>query len=372
MNVFKYCFLATMRGKTLLFWNLIFPIILSTFFGLTLPNAYKTETYETIPIAVIDNEAFKEDISFRETLAAVEHLNEPMFKITYTSLEEAGDLLESKEIAGIIEKKDTFHIYVKEKGIQQTILQSFMDTYMQTDSQLTRLLQDTDRNKIMESIRADVSYIAAERQNDQELSSVFFFTIIAMCCLYGGFISLNIIQKVQANQSDLGARNAVSPFSKTKMLLISFLISYSIDFVILMIMMGYITFILSIDFGTYTGYILLCIAVGILAGNSLGTLIGVSIVKKEHTKIAILTSVTLFLSMLSGMMFIQMKYFIDTYLPVISRINPANMITDALYSLYYYGVCERYFMNLASLLVFAIFCYTLSYRMIRRKQYASI
>ena len=116
----------------------------------------------------------------------------------------------------------------------------------------------------------------------------------------------------------------------------------------------------------------MCIAAGVLAGNSFGILVGVSIVKKLEFKTGVITSISLFLCMLSGMMFVHMKYYVDTYAPLLGKINPANMITDALYSLYYYGPTERYYFSLLSLLVFAGICYVIAFNVIRRKRYASL
>ena len=75
---------------------------------------------------------------------------------------------------------------------------------------------------------------------------------------------------------------------------------------------------------------------------------------------------------LSGMMGITMKYIIDTNIPILNKINPASMITDGFYALYYYDTFDRYFFNVISLALFSIIMIVISYMSLRRQKYDSI
>ena len=75
---------------------------------------------------------------------------------------------------------------------------------------------------------------------------------------------------------------------------------------------------------------------------------------------------------LSGMMGITMKYVIDTNAPLVNKINPAAMITDGFYSLYYYDTTGRFMSDLAGLAVFSAVMLVLSLRSLRRIKYDSI
>ena len=92
----------------------------------------------------------------------------------------------------------------------------------------------------------------------------------------------------------------------------------------------------------------------------------------ENAKTGILISVTMLFSFLSGMMGITMKYVIDKNIPIINKLNPVNMITDGLYSLYYYDTYNRYYFNLISLLIFSFVLIFISYLILRRQKYDSI
>ena len=67
-----------------------------------------------------------------------------------------------------------------------------------------------------------------------------------------------------------------------------------------------------------------------------------------------------------------MKYIIDKNIPIINKLNPANMITDGLYSLYYYETLDRFIFNVISLLIFAFVLIIFSYISLRRQKYDSV
>ena len=67
-----------------------------------------------------------------------------------------------------------------------------------------------------------------------------------------------------------------------------------------------------------------------------------------------------------------MKYIVDKNIPLLNRLNPANMITDGLYALYYYDTPDRYLLNVGSLLIFSLVMIVLSVSGLRRQRYDSV
>ena len=53
-----------------------------------------------------------------------------------------------------------------------------------------------------------------------------------------------------------------------------------------------------------------------------------------------------------------MVNIVDKNMPIINKLNPASMITDGFYSLYYYDTLDRYFFNIVSLLIFSAIAIT--------------
>ena len=118
--------------------------------------------------------------------------------------------------------------------------------------------------------------------------------------------------------------------------------------------------------------VLLLATVGNLAGISLGILIASVFRVSEGAKTGITIAVTMFLSVLSGMMGVTLKYVIDKNAPIVNLVNPNNLITDGFYSLYYYNTLDRYFRDVCYLLVFVAICLIISFVSLRREKYDSI
>ena len=143
-------------------------------------------------------------------------------------------------------------------------------------------------------------------------------------------------------------------------------------FTFFLLLFIYTIFILKVDYGNNLFLVILLTLVGSLAGLSLGICVGTVFKFNEGTKIGLVISITMLWSFLSGMMGITMKYIIDKNIPIINKINPASMITDGFYSLYYYTTLDRYYFNVISLVIFALIMLVISFISLRRQKYDSI
>ena len=181
-----------------------------------------------------------------------------------------------------------------------------------------------------------------------------------------------IINKSMPNLSDVGKRSSIAPVKKSDLILSGLLASIIVQFVGLFILFLYTIFVLKINYDSNIWYIVLLAIVGSIAGLSLGVFIASIFKVNENAKSGILIAITMFYSFLSGMMGITMKYVIDKNIPIINKLNPVNMITDGLYSLYYYNTLDRYYFNIISLVIFSIIMMILSINSLRRQKYDSI
>ncbi len=199
-----------------------------------------------------------------------------------------------------------------------------------------------------------------------------YYTLIAMTALYGGTIAIYITNLKLANMGSIGKRTAVTAIKKSSLLLSSLLASYLIQILELALLFLFTIFVLSVDYGNNLLYIIILALIGSFAGLTLGVAIATLIRASENTKTGILIAVTMFGCFLSGMMGITMKYVVDTYAPLVNLVNPAALITDGFYNLYYYGLNDNFILDLILLLVFSAVMLLISYRGLRRQKYDSI
>lgn len=377
--MFKHIFLnklkILLRTKVTIFWTLIFPLILATFFNLAFGNIAAEEKFEPFDIAVIKNEEYENRVAFKTVIEELSKDGEnKMFNVQYIESEEnADELIENNKIKGYIKVQDEIKVIVKENGTAQTILKSIIDNYYQTFSMIENVAQINPQSiNINEIINFNNENFKDKSSNNMDYVVVYFYTLIGMTCLYGGFFGINAVNEVEANLSKRAARVSVAPTHKLKTLVASLLAGFIIQYAEVLILLAYLIFVLGIDFGNQTLYIIILTLFGSLAGTTLGTLIGSSNRKSEGTKTGILVSITMACSFLAGMMILDMKYIIAKNVPILAKINPVAMITDGLYSLYYYDTLDRYFYNVISLIIFSVIMVIASYFFIRRKKYDNI
>ncbi len=388
---FKYAFKTLFKNRMLIFWTFAFPIILGTLFNMAFSNIENSEKLDIINIAIINNDDFENNEAFKTSFEELsdENNEDRLFNTQYTTEEKAKELLDNGEIVGYMKlKEDKPILTFATSGINETIFKYVTEEIEQT-SDIIKNLSETETqkqitsgnyninyeeiyNKVIELAKEDKVKLKNISNSNLSYTMIEFYTLIAMTCLYGGMLSMVSINQTLANMSNKGKRIAVSPTKKGTIILSSLLASYIAQLIGLAILFVYTLFVLKVDYGDNTSLIILLAMIGSFAGLTLGTFVGTLFKTNENAKTGILIALTMFWCYLSGMMGITMKYVVDKNVPIINKINPASMITDGLYSLYYYDTFDRYWFNIISLLIFAFVLMLISFSSLRRQKYDSI
>lgn len=392
-NHFVYSFKLLFRNRMLIFWTFAFPILLGLFFYMAFQDIENNEKLDIIDIAVVQTDTFEQNRALKESFEYLSNKEnkEQLFSTKYVDLEKADELLKNSKIDGyVLFEENKTNVIVKENGIQATVLKFAVDEMTTRDeimkniasSELEKLPKDETGNlnsfyagvyvkalKLMENNDANIKDVSSDHLS---YTMIEFYTLIAMTCLYGGILGMVSVNQNLANMSSQGKRMAVTPISKSKMILGSVLSSYIVQLIGVSLLFLFLKFLLHVDFGNHLSFIILLTLVGCLAGLSLGIFIASFVKSNENTKTGVILAITMSCCFLSGMMGITMKYIVDKYLPLINKINPANMITDGFYSLYYYDTFDRYFFNVVSLSAFSLVLIVLSYFTLRRQKYDNI
>ena len=387
----KYAIKTLFRNKVLIFWTFALPIILGTFFNMAFSNIENSEKLEIINIAIINNEEFKNNEIFKETFKSLsdEENEDRLFKTQYVTEERAKELLKNDEISGYLKlENEKPQIIVTTSGINETIFKIVTEEIIQTSEILKNIAEKEIKKEIMVgnyNIDYEKMYKEIIEKNKKEeakienisnknlsYTMIEYYTLIAMACLYGGILGMVAINQNLANMSNNGKRISIAPTSKGKLVFSSVIASYITQIIGLSLLFLYTIFVLKVDYGTNLPLVVLLGMVGSFAGLSMGLAIGTVLKTNEGIKTGILISITMLGCFLSGMMGITMKYIIDKNVPIVNKLNPASMITDGFYSLYYYDTLDRYFFNITSLLIFAFIMIGISIFSLRRQKYDSI
>lgn len=369
-NIFKYHLKMIFNDKITVFWLLVYPILLATLFNFAFSNINYSKGIEKINISVV------EDMKDTEIIKIIEEVN--VFNIKSQNFDDAMQSLKSKEteFAVYISEGNDIEFYTLSNGLNQIICKSIFDSYYQVQSAIKNIVsqkQDVDIGKLIEKLSVSKNYTTDNEENKSgNLSFVYFYTILSMLSLMCGTLGVEVVNCMQANQSDVAQRICLSPINKWKAL-VSY-ISAAMCFQILSILLTlfYLNVVLKIDFEGHFFLVILICFIGSILGISFGTFISSIIKNKYGIKIMIVIVVSLLSCFLSGMMMIDMKYIIQSKLPLLAKINPATLITDGIYSLYYYDTLSRFIENISVLSIEAIAFVILSYIVLRRQRYENI
>lgn len=379
LHLFKYRFIQTIRNYPNMFWALVFPMILGTFFYLSFGRLGLESTGESnwdeIRVAVIKEDASSENA--RAFDAFLSMMDGEMLDIQDISREsEALDALNEETILGIFYVKETPSLTVAKNGISESILTSILENYNQNAAMFKKIAMTHPENlpnaiAAMEDYRQTTTEVSLGGK-DLNPNVQYFFALIAYACLSGAFLGIQSSVDGQANLSALGARRSITPTHKLTLVLVDMAVLFLIHFFNILILCLYVTKVLGISLGDDIGALLLVDLMGSMIGVCLGIAIGCLARMSFGMKMGITVLCTLFPGFLAGLMFGNMKNIIELHCPVINRINPAAVLSDAFYCMGIYNDMERFTRCLVILAVMCVLLLTAAFLSIRRERYDSI
>lgn len=386
---FRYSFKILLKNKQLVFWTLAFPLIMAMLFNMAFSNIENSNQLEPIEIAVVNDSIFSKNTIYKESLKSLGEGEDRIFNIQYVDLSEAEKLLADNAITGYVSfDSENVRTTVNSNGINETILCYIIDEIKCDTSVIMNLGAEKIRQEIMSGntnidyakIYTDIAQsvvntdVALKDTSPTHLSFVMieYYSLIAMTCLYGGLLSMLLVNYRLANMSAVGKRSGVSPAKKGSMIFSSLSAAFLVQMFGLVLLYLLMIFIIGVDFGNNLPMIILISLLGETAGLSLGVAVSVLVRGGENTKTMALIGIVMAGCFLSGMMGITMKNLIDKNIPFLNRINPVAMITDGLYALYYYDSMDRFYFDAVSLVIFSAVVLLISWRGLRRQRYDSI
>lgn len=367
--IMKYSFLRLIREFDNYFWCGAFPLILATLFSMSFGSYLVSTEYEPIKAGiVVENEK-------SGFIDVIDNLNGEYLDVKEINIKEAKDQLSSGSISGYYVVSDNIALKVADASLNASILSEVVSEYNKNEILMEKTISEHPEN-MEKTIDAIMNFNT--KVNDVSLAgkiinvnNQFFYALIAMACLYGNFLGLHAMVNIQANLSPLGARRAITPTHKMKVIFSEFFVNVGVHMVNLMVLLVYLKILGVVLDGNVALMILICI-VGVINGVSLGMLIGSVSRKSLNFKTGIALAISMSASFLAGLMFAGMKGVVQTHAPIVNMINPAALISDAFYSLTVFASIGRYSTDLLILCVESFIMLAISFMIVRRARYVSI
>ena len=375
LHILKYEIKDGLRTKDLMIWLILFPIALGICFKVAFGSVYeKTERFSSIPVAVVEN---TENAVFRQVLEGIESADEPFLKVSFTDMDKAEKMLDEGDIEGIIVSDGSLRLTVKEKGLRETILKSFIEQYTVREKIVTDAVSTAPEKaqEVIASLTEETVSSCREiplTQGNPDVYIQYFYNLIAMVALFGCNIGMHITIQNQADLSALGARNNCSPVQKSVSVLASFTGSCILQTGCMILCVSFLAFVLKVDFGDRLWLVYPAAILGGILGVSFGFFVGSLARVGEKAKTAMLTAFVLLLCFCSGLMVGNMKAIIAAKMPWFNKINPAALISDCFYCLNIYKDYDRFVSKLITMAVITAVFMFLGFISSRRKKYASI
>ncbi len=369
-HVFKHRFKRVIRERTLIFWALIFPCILATLFHLAFGNFAEMYTFNTIRIGVVE----KEETPVITFLEELEIEGEEIFAVHHLTKAEAENRLDEGSISSFIVFDEEIELFVNRSGYDQTMVKHILDNYLQASSVIDNLFEvDSQKAQALMTENLDFSknYVQSDEQGDNNMILVSFYSLIALGAIYGGFFGMKTINESEGNLSGYGIKNVLAPFHKIKILIPSLTVDVLVQATAMILLVSYMR-LLGVDFGDQLFYVYLIAVFGGIVGIIIGAVVGITNQLDERKKDSIISAVGFFMAFLSGMVIVNIKHWVQSSAPWLAQINPGNLITDGIYSLYYYDTMNRYWENVIMMVIISVILLVIISIFVRRRQYDSI
>lgn len=373
LHLLKYSFLSKIRNFNIVFWPLIFPLVLGTFFYFAFGNLDEAD-FQTVSVGIVKED--QADLFFTEYLGQVEKSEPDLLKTKEMTETEALKALEEKKISGIYYVGKTSSLTVAGNGMEESILKTVLDSSINTENTIQNILKKNPQMDMgtVEKLLSTQDMVKEVSLGGKTIDGnvQFFYALIAMACLYGSFIGFGTALGIQANITPLAARRCVTPTHKLKLILADQSVAFIMGYVDVIVLILYLRYILKLDFQGQMEPMLVISFFGSLIGVSIGTFVGSFGKMGEGAKVGIILGISMTSSFLAGLMNGGMKDIVEKSAPFINRINPAALIADAFYCINVYADTARYYRNLITLAVMCVALVLASFFMVRRERYDSI
>lgn len=380
------------RKRELFIWSLAFPILLSTMFMLMFANLDDATAFDPVATAVVADAHYDEATAFSSVIDELgEEGDDQLLDIrTFATVDEARNALTAGEVIGIVsvEADGTPKLAVSPNsgglGVEQigrTILDTVMNTYVRNADLLASLAADNplalaDPDLVEEALTHGNATVQVSLTHSTPVQSVrYYYALLGMAALFCGQVGMLAICETQPNLTPLGARRAIGATSRGKTLVATLAASWAISFACLLVAFLFIRFVVGVDFAGREGMCVVAIAVAALFATSLGTLLGSLPKVGFGVKTGLLTGLTCLLSLFAGLYgepCMDLADQIAREAPVLAAVNPAKVVTDAFYSLYYYDSLVPFAEKAGILLIMTVVLFAVSALFVRRQRYASL
>lgn len=373
LSEMKYALLTKLRNPSIIFWPFVFPIALATLMYFAIGRMEQAD-FETVPAALVMEES-ENGRAFSAFLASLGEGSD-LIRVEEMTEEDALEALEKGEVEGIFYAGEETGLTVSGNGFPENILHSVLSSYLSGKSAVEDIagLHPEGMPAAEEKLQQYDTAVEQVSLGGKTLNgnAQYFYALIGMACLYGGFIGFGCALWIQANLTALAARRCVAPVHRLRLIVTEFAAGFIVHFANMLVLLAYMKYILKLEFAGSNAEMTAVVLAGSMFGVSMGIFVGSIGKMSEGVKIGIILGISLSLSFLAGLMAGSVKNAVERHAPLLNRLNPAALISDALYCINVYDAPQRYARDMGILTVMSLLMIGGAFLIVRRERYDSI
>lgn len=314
-----------------LFWMLIFPLLLLSFFKLGFGNLLKDNQNLKIKVGISPDNYY-----------SVIYKSIDIFDVSILNENEGITEVENEKISGYV-KSDGSLVFFN-SNMKSRIIKQVSDQILQISKSGIPMEKFDFKNFPLNTEKTKGNFI-----------SMIFYNAIAMFALYGAFHGIAFSEFFIPGKNSPAVRILISPVKKLNLFLFFTVTGFLLTFIISIISILFSEYVLKLNLFRFDFKLLLMLIVGILSSISFG--IGISFIFKRvklEAKIMICILSLNLLAILNGMMSINIKTKIDSLFPLINKLNPIAIIANNFYKITQLNNYSDYFRDISILTGFFI------------------
>lgn len=387
---------SLVRTPSVIVWVLAFPLIMSAIFLFMFSGMRTDGVVDPVPVALVTPAGEKDGAPAGSFEQVVDALAEPgegqlLDLRRVETAAEAADLLAAGEVDGYFEIASdgmpaltvgSAYTLASADGataVNRTILETVASSYVQSRALLEEVgrhdpaaLADPGAVADALGIQVAVEQVQITHARPEEIVR-YYYALLGMGALMASQAGMLAVAQAQPGVSALGARRAVSGTSRLRQLAGCVLGAWAVSTVALTLAFAFLRLVVGVDFGGREGLALVSVAVCALLATALGACVGaLPIPAGISARSGILTALTCVLSLFAGLYGTAAMELADNLahtLPWTSWVNPAKLVCDTFYALYYYTSLAPFAARLAACVAGALALLAVAGAIFRRQSY---
>lgn len=387
---------SLVRTPSVIVWVLAFPLIMSAIFLFMFSGMRTDGVVDPVPVALVTPAGEKDGAPAGSFEQVVDALAEPgegqlLDLRRVETAAEAADLLAAGEVDGYFELADdgapaltvgsayTLASADGQTAVNRTILETVASSYVQSRALLEEVAQRdsaalADPAAVADALgtQVDVEQTQITHARPEEIVR-YYYALLGMAALMATQAGMLAVAQAQPGVSALGARRAVSGTSRLRQLAGCVLGAWAVSTVALTLAFAFLRLVVGVDFGGREGLALVSVAVCALLATALGACVGaLPLSDGISARSGILTALTCVLSLFAGLYGTAAMELADNLahtLPWTSWVNPAKLVCDTFYALYYYTSLAPFAARLAACVAGALALLAVAGAIFRRQSY---